>query len=301
MEIKELFGFEGKNVVITGAASGMGKAACELLIELGANVYAADLNPIDLPVKKAFQANLGEKEEIEKLVDQLPNDIVAFYSCQGISHFPGREYLVSKVNFLGQKYMTELLLPKISDYGSITYISSVGGFGWERNYQNCLDLINQKTWDESMEWYKNHEELFIAKDNNTLDYTFAKQCLLSYVNAKCMDKQFIGRYIRINAICPGDTTTGLTDDFNKSTGNGNAEAGAKAIEQIFLSSWNGFAAEPKDQGYPLVALGSKLCSYISGQKLYIDYGLTSSWTHMGLCGTSMGSAQEASQKTTENK
>ena len=41
----------------------------------------------------------------------------------------------------------------------------------------------------------------------------------------------------------------------------------KAIEQIFLSSWNGFAAEPKDQGYPLVALGSKLCSYISGQKL----------------------------------
>ena len=82
MEIKELFGFEGKNVVITGAASGMGKAACELLIELGANVYAADLNPIDLPVKKAFQANLGEKEEIEKLVDQLPNDIFAFYSCQ---------------------------------------------------------------------------------------------------------------------------------------------------------------------------------------------------------------------------
>ena len=116
-----------------------------------------------------------------------------------------------------------------------------------------------------------------------------------------MYKPFIGRYIRSNAICPGDTTTGLTDDFNKSTGNGNAEAGAKAIEQIFLSSWNGFAAEPKDQGYPLVALGSKLCSYISGQKLYIDYGLTSSWTHMGLCGTSMGSAQEASQKTTENK
>lgn len=63
MEIKELFGFEGKNVVITGAASGMGKAACELLIELGANVYAADLNPIDLPVKKAFQANLGEKKK----------------------------------------------------------------------------------------------------------------------------------------------------------------------------------------------------------------------------------------------
>ena len=76
MEIKELFGFEGKNVVITGAASGMGKAACELLIELGANVYAADLNPIDLPVKKAFQANLGEKEEIEKNFADNNNSIL---------------------------------------------------------------------------------------------------------------------------------------------------------------------------------------------------------------------------------
>lgn len=299
MNIKDLFGFEGKNVVITGAASGMGKAACELLIELGANVYAADLNPIDLPVTKAFQANLGVKEEIDHLVEQLPDNITAFYSCQGISHFPGREYLVSQVNFLGQKYMTEQLLPKIEDYGSITYISSVGGFGWEQNYKNCLDLIAQPTWEDSMNWYKEHEDLIISKDDNALDYTFAKQCILSYVNSKCMDKAFIGRYIRINAICPGDTTTGLTDDFNKSTGNGDAKAGAKTIEQIFLSSWNGFAAEPKDQGYPLVALGSKLCSYISGQKLFIDYGLTSSWTHMGLSGTSMSSAQEATKKTLE--
>lgn len=55
MEIKELFGFEGKNVVITGAASGMGKAACELLIELGANVYAADLNLLIYLSKKHFK------------------------------------------------------------------------------------------------------------------------------------------------------------------------------------------------------------------------------------------------------
>ena len=55
MEIKELFGFEGKNVVITGAASGMGKAACELLIELGANVYAADLILLIYLSKKHFK------------------------------------------------------------------------------------------------------------------------------------------------------------------------------------------------------------------------------------------------------
>ena len=51
MDLKELFGYTGKNVVITGAASGMSKSATELLLELGANVYAIDKNEINLPVK----------------------------------------------------------------------------------------------------------------------------------------------------------------------------------------------------------------------------------------------------------
>jgi len=36
MDLKKLFGYENKTVVITGAASGMARSAAELLIELGA-------------------------------------------------------------------------------------------------------------------------------------------------------------------------------------------------------------------------------------------------------------------------
>lgn len=301
MDIKQLFGLENKTVVITGAASGMGRAATELLIGLGANVHAVDINPIDLPVTKAYQANLGEKEEIEKLVAELPDHIEAFYSCQGISHFPGREMTVSKVNFLGQKYMTELLVDKINDMGSITYISSVGGFGWEQNYKNCLDLIAQPTWEDSIKWYEDHMYLIKTPEgerDSALDYTFSKQTLNSYVKSKAHDPMFISRKIRINCICPGDTQTGLTDDFNKSTGQGDAEAGAKAIEQIFLASWNGHVAMPHEMGYPLVSLGSKLFSYVSGQILFIDYGLTATWLHGGLVSQQQQTVQEHSAKAT---
>ena len=72
MNIKDIFGFEGKNVVISGSASGMSKEATELLIELGANVYAADINEITLPVKSAYRANLGKKEEIDAWIETLP-------------------------------------------------------------------------------------------------------------------------------------------------------------------------------------------------------------------------------------
>ena len=277
MNLKELFGYENKNVIITGASSGMAKSACELLIELGANVYAIDINPIDLPVTKSFQADLGRKETIERIIKELPDKIDAIFLCHAIAGFKGKELEVQLVNFYGQKYMLELLLPKVKDQGSITFISSVGGFGYEANYQNCLEIININDWDEAVNWYQNHPKLI---ENS---YVFAKQCMNTYVTSKCMSKEFITRKIRINAICPGYTITGLTDDFNKSTSATNdAKEGQAIIENMFINGWNGYPASPKDMAYPLVTIGSNIFSYTSGECIYIDYGLTSNWKHQSL-------------------
>lgn len=45
-----------------------------------------------------------------------------------------------------------------------------------------------------------------------------------------------------------------------------------------MGSWNGRPAQPEEMGYPMEVLGSKICSYVSGQNLFIDYGLRASWT-----------------------
>jgi len=289
MDLKKLFGYEGKNVVITGSASGMSKAATELLIELGANVYAIDINPVCLPVTKSWQADLSKKEEIDRVISELPNQIDALFLCHGIAFFPGKELLVQKVNFYSQKYMTEKLLGRMSDHGSVTYISSVGGFGWQQVYEKCVELINLPTWEEAMKWYEKHPELIASA------YVFAKQCLESYVTYKCMSKEFIDRKIRLNAINPGDTTTGLTEDFNRSTSpKGDLKEGEEMISNIFLKSWNGYAASPEDMGYPMVVIGSDICSYMSGQLIYIDYGLTSSWTSGALLSAQNKTIEELS-------
>lgn len=286
MDLKKLFGYEGKTVVITGSASGMSKSATELLIELGAKVYAIDINPIELPVEKAYQADLSDKEAIDKVISDLPTKIDALFLCHGIAQFPGKELLVQKVNFYSQKYMTEKLLDRISEHGSVTFISSVGGFGWQQVYNKAIELINIPTWEEAMKWYEENPEL----TNNA--YVFSKQCLESYVTYKCMSKEFIDKRIRLNAINPGDTTTGLTPDFNKSTSpTGNPEEGEAIISNIFLKSWNGYPAEPKEMGYPMVVVGSDICSYMSGQLIYIDFGLTSTWTS--------GALLQAQDKTIE--
>ena len=40
--MKDYLGYTGKVCVVTGAASGMGKATAEMLVDLGAMVYALD-------------------------------------------------------------------------------------------------------------------------------------------------------------------------------------------------------------------------------------------------------------------
>lgn len=273
MDIKDLFGLNGKNVVITGAGSGMGKAAARLLVELGANVYATvRRKPLDFPVAKEIPSDLGSKEGVDAVIKQLPERIDALFICHGISNTLGKTNAlqVQLTNFYSFKYMTEQLLTRISDNGSVSFISSDGGKAWRESISECLEVIATDSWEDAVKWYEEHP------DCTGDGYVFAKKCQNVYVMSKCQSPEFIQRKIRINAIAPGMTKTGLTDDFNKSV-TGDPAQGQAILEKYSLDFWNGRWASPEEMGYPLVAVGSQIFSYMSGQILFIDYGTTSLW------------------------
>ncbi|MBR2188214.1 MAG: SDR family oxidoreductase [Eubacterium sp.] len=273
MDVKSLFGYEGKNVVITGAGSGMGKAAAKLLVELGANVYATvRRKPLDFAVTKEIKSDLSSKEGVDAIIPELPDSIDALFVCHGISNTLGKTNAleVQKTNFYSFKYLTELLLPRITDNGSVNFISSDGGKNWRSRLPQCLEVIATKSWDEALAWYEAHP------DETGDGYVFAKECQIAYVFSKCHSPEFIDRKIRLNAIAPGMTKTGLTDDFNKSV-TGDAVQGQAILEKYSLEFWNGRWASPEEMGYPLAAIGSSIFSYMSGQVLYIDYGTASLW------------------------
>lgn len=77
--------YQGKKVVVTGAASGMGEVTAKLLIEQGAEVYALDINEPNFPVKQFIKINLGDKESIDQAVSQLPEKIDRIFSVAGIA------------------------------------------------------------------------------------------------------------------------------------------------------------------------------------------------------------------------
>ena len=79
--------YQNKVCVVTGAASGIGKALCEKLVALGAQVYALDRNKADIEGLSAFvETDLSDKGSIDAAFGVLPQVIDRFFGVAGDVH-----------------------------------------------------------------------------------------------------------------------------------------------------------------------------------------------------------------------
>ena len=63
--MKDALGYEGKTVVITGAASGMGAAAAHLLVDVGAEVHALDISDVTAPVHRSMRTDMKSRASVD--------------------------------------------------------------------------------------------------------------------------------------------------------------------------------------------------------------------------------------------
>ncbi|MEN8222990.1 MAG: SDR family oxidoreductase [Acidobacteriota bacterium] len=148
--------FSGKNVLITGGASGIGLATAEELIRKGANIMIFDYNPEaiknalvhlkDLSIEKevscvAIEGDVTDFKSIKKAVDDMEergNPVDILITSAGIAH-PGAVFdldpdIIKKtidIDLLGTIYACRAVLPGMIARGGschIALISSVAGF-----------------------------------------------------------------------------------------------------------------------------------------------------------------------------
>lgn len=254
-----IFGYKNLICVVTGASSGIGKSITEKLVQMGAKVYALDLNVCHVDgIEKFIQCNLADSKAIDRVFESIPDHIDSFFGIAGLSGSKTDYITTFNCNYTANFYITEKYLKKrMSKSGTILYVSSTAGLNWEKYIKEEKKVVNSKTWEEV-----NKSILKIAKKSpSTFAYIYSKRCISYY--ASKMAIELADKGIRVNNVMPGSTSTGMKDEFEKMAG------GKDAL--IASAGKAGRLATPEEMAYPCIFLNSKLSSFTSGLDYVCDY------------------------------
>ena len=259
--MKDYFGYNNKICVVTGAASGIGKATAELLVELNAEVYALDITKQDIPgVKEFIKVDLSNKESIDEAMEHVPRHIDSFFGVAGLSGAKTNYYKTFTVNYIANKYITEEYLKKRMSYGgAISYVTSTGGLYWDKYSSEFEKFTNARTWDEMIEAL--HAQ---AKEDTIgmMAYPLSKRAMNYYMAKLAIE---LGpQKIRVNALLPGSTDTSMKKEFEVEAGGMDALVAETGTAKRL--------AKPEEMAQPLVFLNSDMASFITGLPLIVDAG-----------------------------
>lgn len=250
----------GKRVIITAAASGMGKAGCGVFARQGARVAAIDRDGVALAAVveelrarghevKAFVADLSIEAdcvEVIKAAMQWLGGVDVLWSHAGmpapadIESMDMDQYRKSEdLNLTSAVVVTRAVLGamRAQRSGSIVFTSSISG------------LVG-----------------------SALSPLYSAQKFGVVGLMKGLSVRYAAEGIRVNAVCPGPVATPmLYNDFMKV----DARFDPKETEARILASVPmGRFAEPEEVAEAALWLASSKAAYITGVALAVDGGLT---------------------------
>ncbi len=246
-----------KVIVVTGCSSGIGRDTAKLIKQLGGDVIGVDRNKTEDYVDELYLADMSDRRTIKALVNALPGRIDGIANSAGLP--PTRPAdLVLKVNLVGLKYFTTLMIDKLNDNASIVNLASLAGFGWPQSIE-AIKASEHLAFEDV--------ERFIHDYNITNEggrsYFFSKEALVVWTMKNRWTWR--DRGIRINAVSPGPVDTPIMPDFKKTLG--------KRAEEDFAV--NDRPGRPEDIAPVVCFMLSDMTHWFRGANLMLDGGMSS--------------------------
>ncbi len=247
---------EGSRIVVTGVSSGIGAAVARLLADEGATVLGVDRTvPPEEPNGGFVRCDLGEEESLSQCVRQLPDRIDGLANVAGL---PGTvdANAIGRVNFLGLRYLTEMLHPHIKEGGSVVHVASIAGAGWPSHTQELSDLIATPDFEAGLKWWSE-----TGPQTGPEAYAFSKEAVIYYAKTRAQAAWSAG--YRVNTVSPGATVTPILQNFSE----------YMPIE--WSEKMLGRHATPEDIATVVVFLLGPGSSFVNGADVPVDGGLMS--------------------------
>lgn len=244
---------EGKVAIVTGAASGMGRATAKLFADEGAKVAAMDVNaePLNELVDeiaaagyqvKGWALDLSDKDAIVEVFEDVAD------------HFGGIDILVNNAGI-------SMFAPIDSDEYE---------HAWERSLTVLL-TAHTRTIRAALPYLRKAEHPRIVNIASTeglgatkfgSPYTAAKTGVIGLTRSLAVELGAEG--ITVNCICPGPIRTGMTASIPD-------EAKEKfARRRVALKRY----ADPEEVAHGTLSLVLPAACFITGVALPVDGGLT---------------------------
>ncbi|NLA75800.1 MAG: coniferyl-alcohol dehydrogenase [Deltaproteobacteria bacterium] len=245
-----------KKIVVTGAASGIGAESAREIKRQGGTVIGVDLNQPLKSIDQYIKADLSDPLSIESAVKEIPDGIDAICNIAGLPPTKERA-MVIKVNFLGLRHFTELMIDKLNNNASIVNMASLAGFEWYKAEGQIKALLNHRDFStvDSL-----CDRIGVSAEAGR-SYFFSKETLIVWTMINRWTWR--DRGIRMNCISPGPVETPILPDFVKTLGK-RAEEDFRVMDR---------PGQPKD----IVPLVTFLCSdgssWIRGANIPCDGGM----------------------------
>ncbi len=251
--------YEGRRVVVTGAASGMGEATARLVAERGGEVWAVDIRAPAVDVARTLVTDLRDEHAIDATAAAIEAPIDAVFSCAGLAQ-TAPPLDVMTVNFIGARHLIEGLVSKITPGGAIACIASVAAFRWPQHQESLADLMTVTRFDAARSWCESHAD--VVGDG----YSFSKMATVWYVMWRAVQLAPIG--VRLNAVSPGPVETPMMGHFEAAMGKGWMDAFPKPLGRL---------SRAREQAEALAFCNSPGASYLTGTNVHVDGGVTAAW------------------------
>jgi NAD(P)-dependent dehydrogenase (short-subunit alcohol dehydrogenase family) len=257
---------QDKVAVITGGASGIGEAAARRFVSEGARVVIADLQDRK---GEALARSLGDCSVFVKTDVTSENDMRRLVEF-ALDHFGRLDCFYNNAGFgCANLSITEIPLEDFESQMAVLLRATFLGIKHAGAVMKRLrsgTIINTSSVAGITGGYANHV------------YSAAKAGVISLTRSSALELGEAG--VRVNCICPGSIATPIfvrgiqlsEDEVNQAV---------KTVAAFMQNNPLGRSGLPEEIANAAVWLASEGSSYINGQALVVDGGLTSGvpWSH----------------------
>ena len=228
-------GLKGKTAIVTGGAAGIGAAVVKRLEEEGTRVVVFDLNaarPVDITDYNVVRKAVADAGPVDILVNNAGWDLFRPF----LKTDPAFWQKIISINLVGAMNVLHCVLPGMVERARgkvVTVASDAGRVG----------------------------------SSGEAPYSACKGGLIALT--KTLAREFAGKGICLNVVCPGLTETGMLEQFMQGAGNPEKlrEAYRRAVPM-------GRLGKPEDLPGAILFFASDEANFITGQVLSVSGGLT---------------------------